>query len=91
MSGTDNTIAQGTKMWNDEVVDYDPSNPVASHFTQVRPSRSPETGGADVLNQVVWKGSSEVGCSVAACNLANFDPKFWPVNSYVVRSPLLPR
>lgn len=50
------------------------------------PSFPPSVHRVDVLQKVVWKGSSEVGCAVTACNLANFDPKFWPVNFYVVRS-----
>lgn len=35
LSGTDNDIRAGIVLWEDEEPDYDPSNPVASHFTQV--------------------------------------------------------
>ncbi|KAH9064170.1 PR-1-like protein [Lactarius vividus] len=34
-TGSGYTIATAVKSWTDEVSDYDPSNPVASHFTQV--------------------------------------------------------
>lgn len=33
------------------IAQYNPSNPVASHFTQV-----------------VWKGTSQVGCAVQSCS-----------------------
>ena len=35
------------------------------------------------FTQVVWKATTQVGCAVASCNLANFDPKFWPVKYHV--------
>ncbi|KAH7345340.1 CAP domain-containing protein [Rhizoctonia solani] len=35
------------------------------------------------FTQVVWKGTSQLGCAVASCNLANFDPQFWPVKFHV--------
>ncbi|KAH9082032.1 CAP domain-containing protein [Lactarius deliciosus] len=34
-TGSGYTIATAVKSWTDEVSDYDPNNPVASHFTQV--------------------------------------------------------
>ena len=29
------------------------------------------------FTQVVWKATTQVGCAVASCNLANFDKQFW--------------
>ena len=40
------------------LAEYNPSNPVPSHFTQV-----------------VWKGTSQVGCAVSTCS-GIFDAKF---------------
>ncbi|KAF5313070.1 hypothetical protein D9619_003028 [Psilocybe cf. subviscida] len=64
-TGSSYGIAAAIKSWTDEVSEYNPSNPVASHFTQV-----------------VWKGTSEVGCAVASCN-GIFDPKFGPAKFFV--------
>lgn len=50
-TGSDYDISAAVKSWTDEVSQYNPSNPVASHFTQV-----------------VWKGSSTVGCAVQSCD-----------------------
>ncbi|EJT97855.1 PR-1-like protein [Dacryopinax primogenitus] len=46
----DFTPGQGIQLWLDEASQYDPSNPVPSHWTQV-----------------VWQGSTEVGCAVSVC------------------------
>ncbi len=35
ISGTTNTIVKGIQLWEDEAKDYDPANPMYSHFTQV--------------------------------------------------------
>lgn len=35
ISGTSNTIVDGIVLWEQEAPDYDPANPVASHFTQM--------------------------------------------------------
>ncbi|KAH9486756.1 Protein PRY2 [Psilocybe cubensis] len=64
-TGSDYGISQAIKDWTDEVSDYNPSNPVASHFTQV-----------------VWKGTSEVGCAVQSCN-GIFDASFGPAKYFV--------
>jgi hypothetical protein len=50
-TGDSYDIAAAIKSWTDEVSQYDPSNPVPSHFTQV-----------------VWKGTTQVGCAVQMCN-----------------------
>ncbi|TCD63996.1 hypothetical protein EIP91_004698 [Steccherinum ochraceum] len=50
-TGTSYGIAAAIKSWTDEVSEYDPNNPVPSHFTQV-----------------VWKGSTQVGCAVQSCD-----------------------
>ncbi|PPQ89587.1 hypothetical protein CVT25_012332 [Psilocybe cyanescens] len=50
-TGSDYGISQAIKDWTDEVSEYNPSNPVASHFTQV-----------------VWKGTTQVGCAVQSCS-----------------------
>jgi len=50
-TGSSYNIQAAIKSWTDESKDYNPSNPVASHFTQV-----------------VWKGSTQLGCAVALCD-----------------------
>ncbi|TFK57344.1 PR-1-like protein [Heliocybe sulcata] len=50
-TGDSYDIAAAVKSWTDEVSEYDPNNPQASHFTQV-----------------VWKGSSQVGCALQLCD-----------------------
>ena len=35
MSGTTNTIRQGIQLWEDEEKDYNPDDPVYSHYTQM--------------------------------------------------------
>ncbi|TBU64989.1 PR-1-like protein [Dichomitus squalens] len=50
-TGSSYDIAAAVKSWTDEVSEYDPNNPVPSHFTQV-----------------VWKGSTQVGCAVQECS-----------------------
>ncbi|KAG6842509.1 hypothetical protein C0991_000035 [Blastosporella zonata] len=50
-TGSSYNIQTAIKSWTDEVSEYDPSNPVASHFTQV-----------------VWKGTTQVGCAVQSCD-----------------------
>ncbi|KAH9025066.1 CAP domain-containing protein [Lactarius hengduanensis] len=45
-TGSGYTIATAVKSWTDEVSDYDPSNPVASHFTQVVWKASTQVGCA---------------------------------------------
>ncbi|KZT30346.1 PR-1-like protein [Neolentinus lepideus HHB14362 ss-1] len=50
-TGDSYDIAAAVKSWTDEVSEYNPSNPVASHFTQV-----------------VWKGSTQVGCALQLCD-----------------------
>ncbi|KAI0724475.1 CAP domain-containing protein [Cerioporus squamosus] len=58
-------IGPAVKSWTDEVSDYDPSNPQASHFTQV-----------------VWKGSTQVGCAVQSCS-GIFDASFGAAKYFV--------
>ncbi|CAE6473636.1 unnamed protein product [Rhizoctonia solani] len=48
----------------------------ASQYNSASPTPSHFT-------QVVWKGTSQLGCAVASCNLANFDSQFWPVKFHV--------
>ena len=48
MSGSDNNAAQAIQMWNDEAPDYNPGNPVASHFTQVVWKETTQVGCAVV-------------------------------------------
>jgi len=50
-TGSSYGIDAAIKSWTDESSSYDPSNPQASHFTQV-----------------VWKGTTQVGCAVAECS-----------------------
>ncbi|RDX55942.1 PR-1-like protein [Lentinus brumalis] len=66
-AGTGNSygIGPAVKSWTDEVSDYDPSNPEASHFTQV-----------------VWKGSTQVGCAVQSCS-GIFDASFGAAKYFV--------
>ena len=67
LSGTDNDIRAGIVLWENEQPDYDPSNPEASHFTQL-----------------VWKGSQQLGCAVAACPAGTiFAASFGASNYYV--------
>ena len=54
MSGTNNNVAQAIKMWNDEAPDYNPGNPVASHFTQV------------VWKDTTELGCAVVACNIAS-------------------------
>ncbi|KAI9434133.1 CAP domain-containing protein, partial [Lactarius psammicola] len=64
-TGDGYTIATAVKDWTDEVSEYDPNNPVPSHFTQV-----------------VWKGTTQVGCAVKDCS-GIFDAKFGLAHYYV--------
>ncbi|RPD82630.1 PR-1-like protein [Lentinus tigrinus ALCF2SS1-7] len=64
-TGSSYGIGPAVKSWTDEVSDYDPSNPEASHFTQV-----------------VWKGSTQVGCAVQSCS-GIFDASFGPAKFFV--------
>ncbi|EPQ60852.1 PR-1-like protein [Gloeophyllum trabeum ATCC 11539] len=58
-------IASAVKSWTDEASQYDPTNPQASHFTQV-----------------VWKGSTQVGCAVQLCD-GIFSASFGKAKFYV--------
>ncbi|WVN85088.1 uncharacterized protein L203_100230 [Cryptococcus depauperatus CBS 7841] len=49
-AGGDYNAASGFNAWYDEASEYDPQNPVYSHFTQV-----------------VWKGSTTIGCALHTC------------------------
>jgi len=55
-------------MWADEEGSYDASTESgAGHFTQM-----------------VWKGTTSIGCAIqTSCDLADYDPKFWPVQFFV--------
>ncbi|KAF9478051.1 PR-1-like protein [Pholiota conissans] len=64
-TGSSYGISAAVKSWADEVSQYNPSNPVPSHFTQV-----------------VWKGTSEVGCAVQSCS-GIFDASFGPAKFFV--------
>lgn len=66
-SGTDSTVAQGIALWSAEAGDYDPQNPVASHFTQM-----------------VWKGTTEVGCAIAACHIVTPGYNFAGLSHFLV-------
>jgi Cysteine-rich secretory protein family len=50
--------------WMAEITQYNPSAPVASHFTQV-----------------VWKGTSQIGCAKAVCG--GIFPGFGDANFFV--------
>ncbi|KAI0079612.1 hypothetical protein K474DRAFT_1696318 [Panus rudis PR-1116 ss-1] len=58
-------IAAAVKSWTDEVSEYNPNNPQASHFTQV-----------------VWKGSTQVGCALQLCD-GIFDASFGKAKFFV--------
>lgn len=45
-SGASGTADSAIKMWTDESKDYDPKNPIASHFTQVVWKNSTSVGCA---------------------------------------------
>jgi len=60
----DYTIPDMVGDWVSEVSSYNPSNPVASHFTQV-----------------VWKGTSQIGCAKATCS--GIFPNAGPATFYV--------
>ncbi|KAF8203041.1 PR-1-like protein [Pholiota molesta] len=64
-TGSSYGIAAAVKSWTDEVSQYNPSNPVPSHFTQV-----------------VWKGTSQVGCAVQSCS-GIFAASFGPAQFFV--------
>ncbi|TFK76928.1 PR-1-like protein [Pluteus cervinus] len=64
-TGPNYDIATAIKSWTDEVSEYDPNDPQASHFTQV-----------------VWKGTTSVGCAVQSCD-GIFDPQFGKARFYV--------
>ncbi|KAJ8469139.1 hypothetical protein ONZ45_g16988 [Pleurotus djamor] len=64
-TGSSYGIESAIKSWTDEVKDYNPNNPVPSHFTQV-----------------VWKGSSQVGCALALCD-GIFDARFGKAKYFV--------
>ncbi|EJD04155.1 PR-1-like protein [Fomitiporia mediterranea MF3/22] len=60
-------ITSAITSWTNEASQYNPSNPTASHFTQV-----------------VWKGSSQLGCAVKTCAAgALFGANFGNSNMYV--------
>jgi len=40
---------------------WSPTNPIATHFTQV-----------------VWKGTTHVGCAIVDCDLSVYDASWWP-------------
>ncbi|KJA26166.1 hypothetical protein HYPSUDRAFT_133830, partial [Hypholoma sublateritium FD-334 SS-4] len=64
-TGSSYGIAAAIKSWTDEVSQYNPSSPVASHFTQV-----------------VWKGTTQVGCAVQSCS-GIFAASFGPAQFFV--------
>lgn len=43
----------------------------------------PNNPQASHFTQVVWKGTSRVGCASVSCNLSMYDPSWWPA-SFVV-------
>ncbi|KIM48031.1 hypothetical protein M413DRAFT_439732 [Hebeloma cylindrosporum] len=59
------SFQSGMDAWVAEISEYNPNNPVPSHFTQV-----------------VWKGTTQVGCAVSTCS-GIFDAKFGPAQYYV--------
>ena len=64
-AGTGNYgFADAMAGWMAEITQYDPSAPVASHFTQV-----------------VWKGTSQIGCAKAVCS--GIFPGFGDANYFV--------
>ncbi|KAG8699844.1 hypothetical protein FRC08_005074 [Ceratobasidium sp. 394] len=62
--------------------DYSPQSGVKAWVDEAPEYRSSSPVPSH-FTQVVWKGTSQVGCAVASCNLANFDKQFWPVKFHV--------
>ncbi|KAG9087399.1 kinesin motor protein cin8 [Ceratobasidium sp. 370] len=62
--------------------DYSPQSGVKAWVDEA-PEYSSSSPVPSHFTQVVWKATSQVGCAVASCNLANFDKQFWPVKFHV--------
>lgn len=62
--------------------DYSPGSGVEAWVNEA-PEYSSSNPVPSHFTQVVWKATTQVGCAVASCNLANFDKQFWPVKFHV--------
>ncbi|KAG9088073.1 hypothetical protein FS749_002447 [Ceratobasidium sp. UAMH 11750] len=62
--------------------DYSPASGVKAWVDEA-PEYQSSSPVPSHFTQVVWKATSQVGCAVASCNLANFDKQFWPVKFHV--------
>lgn len=65
-TGSSYDVGAAMKDWTDEASQYDPNNPVPSHYTQI-----------------VWKGTTQVGCGLAPACEGIFDASFGPAKYFV--------